>query len=94
MVDEPQFRETVERNIKRGTALCVRATPDVPGSALAGGLLMSVHPPLYEISWLAVGGAWRGQGIGGLHLRRRRQGPSSGRTGSSTRPARLPIRSG
>ncbi|WP_413100193.1 GNAT family N-acetyltransferase [Streptomyces sp. Inha503] len=69
MIDDPQFREAVERNIKRGTALCVRDTPDVPGGALAGGLLMSVHPPRYEISWLAVGGAWRARGIGGLLVR-------------------------
>jgi ribosomal protein S18 acetylase RimI-like enzyme len=65
MVDDPQFRAAVERNMERGTALCVRAAVD----ALAGGLLMSVHAPRYEISWLAVGGAWRGRGIGELLVR-------------------------
>ncbi|WP_455355405.1 GNAT family N-acetyltransferase [Streptomyces sp. SYSU K217416] len=68
MVDDPQFRAAVERNMERGTALCVRAAGDEPGE-LAGGLLMSVQPPRYEISWLAVGGAWRGRGIGELLVR-------------------------
>ncbi|MCX4971115.1 GNAT family N-acetyltransferase [Streptomyces sp. NBC_00654] len=69
MVDDPQFRAAVERNMERGTALCVHAEREVPGGELAGGLLMSAHPPRYEISWLAVGGAWRGRGIGELLVR-------------------------
>ncbi|MBT2527452.1 GNAT family N-acetyltransferase [Streptomyces sp. ISL-99] len=69
MVDDPQFRAAVERNMERGTALCVRAAGDAPGGALAGGLLMTVRPPQYEISWLAVGAAWRGRGIGELLVR-------------------------
>ena len=66
MLDDPQFRAALERNIERGTALCVRVEGDAPGGELCGGLLMSVHPPQYEISWLVVGGAWRGRGIGEL----------------------------
>ncbi|MDX2757327.1 GNAT family N-acetyltransferase [Streptomyces europaeiscabiei] len=69
LVDNPRFRAALQRNVERGTALCVRDAEGVPGLALAGGLLMSVHPPRYEISWLAVGTAFRGRGIGALLVR-------------------------
>ncbi|MFD9107044.1 GNAT family N-acetyltransferase [Streptomyces bottropensis] len=68
MVDDPEFRAALERNIQRGTALCVREHGST-GTVLAGGLLMSVRPPRYEISWLAVSTAFRGQGIGALLIR-------------------------
>ncbi|NUK13981.1 GNAT family N-acetyltransferase [Streptomyces lunaelactis] len=69
MVDDPAFCAAVECNMERGTALCVRVEDGAPGVALAGGLLMSVRPPRYEISWLAVGAAFQGRGIGGLLVR-------------------------
>ncbi|MEU8265133.1 GNAT family N-acetyltransferase [Micromonospora sp. NPDC048999] len=69
MVDDPEFQAALERNVERGTALCVRDAPGTPGAAIAGGVLMSVHPPRYEVSWLAVSTAFRGRGIGTLLVR-------------------------
>ncbi|MEU9074381.1 GNAT family N-acetyltransferase [Kitasatospora sp. NPDC048538] len=66
LVDDPGFEAALVRNVERGTALCVRAAEGRPGSALVGGLLFSVRRPHYEITWLAVEGNARGQGIGRL----------------------------
>ncbi|WP_404868504.1 GNAT family N-acetyltransferase [Kitasatospora griseola] len=66
LVDDPGFQAALMRNIERGTALCVRAAEGRAGSALAGGLLLSARHPHYEITWLAVEGKSRGQGIGRL----------------------------
>lgn len=65
LVGEPSFHAALERNIARGTALCVRAErADAP---LRGGLLFSPnHAPCYRIGWLAVSAAHRGRGIGQL----------------------------
>ena len=37
MVNDPGFIHAVEKNIRRGTAFCVRENDDPPGSALLGG---------------------------------------------------------
>ncbi len=66
LVDDPGFQAALMRNIERGTALCVRAGEGRAGSALAGGLLFSGRYPHYEITWLAVDGKSRGQGVGRL----------------------------
>ncbi|MFC9331432.1 GNAT family N-acetyltransferase [Kitasatospora sp. NPDC057015] len=66
LVDAPEFQAALMRNIERGTALCARSGEGRTGSALAGGLLFSARHPHYEITWLAVGGRSRGQGIGRL----------------------------
>jgi ribosomal protein S18 acetylase RimI-like enzyme len=64
MVDDPKFHRALQRNVARGTAFCVRGAEDAALATLAGGLLFSPHPPVYEIGWLAVAGAYRRQGIG------------------------------
>ena len=64
LVDNPDFRRALHRNIERGTAFCVRENDGPPGAPLAGGLLFSPHPPLYTIGWLAVARRWRRQGLG------------------------------
>jgi GNAT superfamily N-acetyltransferase len=64
MVNEPGFQRAIENNIARGTACCVRAADGPPGSAITGGLLCSIKPPIYRIGWLAVSRQQRNQGIG------------------------------
>jgi GNAT superfamily N-acetyltransferase len=70
MVDDPDFLAALRRNIARGTALCVRDLQNTPGAPLAGGLLLSPHPPTYEIAWLAVSRAHKGKGLGKLLVQR------------------------
>jgi ribosomal protein S18 acetylase RimI-like enzyme len=64
MVGEPGFQRALQKNIERGTALCIRETDGPPGAALLGGLLFSPKPPRYTIGWLAVAQAYRRRGIG------------------------------
>ncbi len=61
MVDDPGFRQALERNIRRGTAICVRR-PD--GTGLRGGILFNIRPPVCRITWLVVSHHDRGHGIG------------------------------
>ena len=64
MVEDPGFVQALQRNIARGTALCVRKGGGAPGAALLGGLLYSPKPPRCTIGWLAVTGTQRQRGIG------------------------------
>ena len=64
LVQDPNFRHALRKNIKRGTAFCVRENDGPPGTPLMGGLLFSPHPPKYIIGWLAVDNQHRRQGIG------------------------------
>jgi GNAT superfamily N-acetyltransferase len=66
LVNDPAFLSALERNIKRGTAFCVRKEHGQPGSKLLGGILFSPKPPNYTIGWLAVAQVSRRQGIGRL----------------------------
>jgi len=66
MVHDERFRRALRRNIARGSAICMRVGDGPPGSALMGGLLLSSHPPKYEIGWLAVARTWRRQRVGRL----------------------------
>ncbi|MEU5673296.1 GNAT family N-acetyltransferase [Micromonospora sp. NPDC047753] len=59
MVDDPEFRAVLDKNIRRGSAFCVRGAEH-----LLGGLLLSARPSAYRIGWLVVAGASRGQGVG------------------------------
>jgi GNAT superfamily N-acetyltransferase len=61
MVDEPGFQHALERNIRRGTALCVRSQD---GTGLRGGILFTIRPPVCRISWLVVTDCDRGLGLG------------------------------
>lgn len=63
MVDDPAFRATLRRKIDEGTAWCVRALDGPPGAPLAGALLLSIHPPVYKIGWLAVAARCRRAGV-------------------------------
>ena len=55
------FHEALERNVGRGTALCVRR----PGGAgLRGGVFFGLRPTGCRIHWLVVAGDERGQGVG------------------------------
>jgi ribosomal protein S18 acetylase RimI-like enzyme len=56
------FRETLVRNIARGSAFVVRASPGLAGGPLAGALLW--QPTRHEISWLAVAQRHQRLGIG------------------------------
>ena len=64
LVDEPGFMVCLQKNIARGTALCIREADAPPGAALMGGILFSPKPPKYELSWLAVAERWRRHGVG------------------------------
>jgi GNAT superfamily N-acetyltransferase len=66
LVHDDRFRRALWRNIARGSALCMRAGDRSPGNPLMGGLLLSSHPPQYQIGWLAVARCWRRQGVGRL----------------------------
>jgi ribosomal protein S18 acetylase RimI-like enzyme len=55
MANDPAFRETLKRNIGRGTALCVKID-----ERLAGGMLYRAG----SINWLAVRRAFRRRGVG------------------------------
>jgi GNAT superfamily N-acetyltransferase len=61
MVDQPAFHDALERNIRRGTALCARHED---GPDLRGGILFNVRPPRCRINWLVVAPTDRGLGIG------------------------------
>src|SRR5690349_8494273 len=64
MVADPAFHATLERNIQRQTALCIRERDSAPGTPLMGALLFSAtHAPHYKIGWLAVAERWRRQGV-------------------------------
>jgi len=64
MVGEEAFQQTLLKNLRRGTALCVCAQDGAAGVELLGGLFYSPKPPIYTISWLAVTQASRRLGIG------------------------------
>lgn len=55
----PDFERTLQKNIARGTAYCIR---NRSGQVL-GGMLLRTRLP-YEIGWLAVRAVARRQGIG------------------------------
>ena len=64
MVNNPDFQQTLLKNIGRGTAYCIRENDGSPGAPLLGGMLFSPKPPLYKISWLVVSKKHQRQGIG------------------------------
>ena len=64
MVNEPNFRQVLDKNISRGTAYCVREGGGKVSVPLLGGLLFSPKPPKYTIGWLAVARQYRRRGIG------------------------------
>ena len=66
MVNNALFIEPLKKNIERQSAFCVRERNGESGSPLMGGLLLSAHPPVYRIGWLAVAQKWRRQGVGRL----------------------------
>jgi len=64
MVNDPSFIESLEKNIYRGTAFCVRENNGSPGTNLLGGVLFSSsNAPDYKIGWLSVSSKSRGQGV-------------------------------
>lgn len=64
MVADPDFHATLERDLARGSAVCVREAAGPPGSPLLAGMLWTADPPRYHIGWLAVAERARRQGIG------------------------------
>jgi len=59
------FLDALQRNIRLGTAFCVRAEDGPPGTALLGGLLFSDrHGPVYTLGWFAVAEDCRRLGVG------------------------------
>jgi len=64
LVGDPGFYRALRRNIRRGTAFCVREDAASPAAMLLGGLLFSPKPPRYTIGWLAVSSGYRRRGIG------------------------------
>ena len=60
MVADPDFHATLDRNIRRGTALEVRAEK----AGLLGGMLIGGTTPTYRINWLVVAARARGHGVG------------------------------
>ncbi len=68
LIDNPDFRHALDKNIARGTAYCVREEDGLSGVPLMGGLVLSAHPPRYQIGWLAVARGQRRNGVGRLLL--------------------------
>ena len=66
MVSDAFFHQTVQRNIQRGTAYCIREHDGPPGTLLVGAILFSPKPPLYKIGWLVITEKYRRQGAGRL----------------------------
>ncbi|NDJ76356.1 MAG: GNAT family N-acetyltransferase [Chloroflexi bacterium] len=64
MVSDPGFHSALEKNIERGTALCIREDEGSPGAPLMGGILLGYRPLKIEIDWLAVAERWRRYGVG------------------------------
>jgi|HigsolmetaAR202D_1030399.scaffolds.fasta_scaffold00012_47 Acetyltransferases len=64
MLNDPQFHAALERNIARGTALCVRANDAAAGAPLWGALLYSPKSPIAKLNWLGVTASQRRTGIG------------------------------
>ena len=64
MVDNKLFHDALLKNIRRGSAFCIRKRDGKPGKPLLGGLLFSAHPPVYRIGWLAVSKEQRRRGVG------------------------------
>ncbi|XRQ02761.1 GNAT family N-acetyltransferase [Actinomadura welshii] len=59
MVEDPGFHATIDKHIRRATALVATTGPD-----LLGGLLLGAKPPTYHVHWLVVSERARRQGIG------------------------------
>jgi len=64
MINDPAFHRALQKNIDRGTAICIRESDGPPGVSLLGGLLFSPKSPNYTIGWLAVTQQYRRHGIG------------------------------
>jgi ribosomal protein S18 acetylase RimI-like enzyme len=64
LVNDPLFQCALHKNIKRGTAFCIRENNGPPGVPLVGGLLFS--PQRLQIGWLAVAQKYRRSGAGQL----------------------------
>jgi GNAT superfamily N-acetyltransferase len=64
LINNPDFRHILDKNIARGSAYCVREEDGPAGVPLMGGLLWSAHPPSYTIAWLAVAFMRRRRGVG------------------------------
>jgi GNAT superfamily N-acetyltransferase len=61
MVDDAGFHHALDKNIRRGSAMCVHR-PDATG--LRGGILFSLLPSICRITWLVVAQTDRGAGVG------------------------------
>jgi GNAT superfamily N-acetyltransferase len=64
MINDPAFHHTLQKNIARVTAFCIREADGPAGAPLLGGLLFSPKPPVYTIGWLAVAQSHQRRGIG------------------------------
>ena len=64
LVNEPNFLSALMRNIKRGSAYCIREFDGPAGAPLWAGVLFSANPPLYKIGWMAVSRDHRRCGFG------------------------------
>jgi len=71
LVHDPIFNRALLKNIRRGTAFCIRENEGPPGSPLMGGLLFSpTRKPVFEIGWFSVADKWRRHGVGLALVRR------------------------
>lgn len=61
MVEDPGFRATIARHIRRGTALVAVADDKTD---LLGGLLAGASPRACQVHWLVVSEQARGRGVG------------------------------
>lgn len=61
MVDDPGFHHVLDKNIRRGTAMCARRRDT---TNLRGGILFTLRPPVCRINWLVVAQGDRGGGVG------------------------------
>ncbi|GIP37377.1 N-acetyltransferase [Paenibacillus sp. J31TS4] len=80
MGNDPKFIQAVEKNMKQGSAFCVRDNDGLPGSKLLGGLLFSSsNAPNYKIGWLSVSSQARNKGVATAlvgHVLRRTPAPA------------------
>ncbi|HEX7713990.1 MAG TPA: GNAT family N-acetyltransferase [Bacillota bacterium] len=58
------YQKALEKNIRRGTAFCIKAD-DAPDRKIIGGMLLSpTQKPVYQIGWFAVDKDFMHRGIG------------------------------
>lgn len=63
MVADTDFLKALQRNLDRGTAICIRSDEEDASYQLVGAALFSYKEEILKITWLAVGKNYRRKGV-------------------------------